>query len=77
MLATLLAFSCLGFALAKVRTEVARAPVLERRLNLAEVQGRVELVEPRSTRGQRVTLSVISIAELSPISCPSALASGS
>jgi competence protein ComEC len=70
ILATLLAFSCLGFALAKVRTEVARAPVLERRLNLAEVRGRVELVEPRSTRGQRVTLSVMSIRGIEPERLP-------
>ena len=62
--------ACLGFALAKVRTEVARAPVLERRLNLAEVRGRVELVEPRSTRGQRVTLSVMSIRGIEPERLP-------
>jgi competence protein ComEC len=70
ILATLLAFACVGFALAKVRTELARAPVLERKFNLAEVQGRVELVEPRSTRGQRVTLRVISIAGVAPDNLP-------
>lgn len=54
----------IGFALAKVRTEAARAPVLERPLTLADVRGFVELVEPRVGRGQRITLRVSGIGSL-------------
>ena len=48
-----------GFAAAKLRTEWVRAPVLERQLNIAEVRGFIEYVEPRVGRGQRLTLRVI------------------
>jgi competence protein ComEC len=51
----------LGLAAAKLRTMWVAAPVLERSLNLAEVRGWVELVEPRGGRGQRITLRVASI----------------
>ncbi len=51
----------LGFAAAKLRTEWVSGPVLERPLNLVEVKGWVELVEPRAGRGQRITLRVASI----------------
>ena len=53
-----------GFALAKVRTDFVRAPVLERQFGLAEVRGFIELVEPRSGRGQRITLRLVSFAGL-------------
>lgn len=69
-LAALALVSSLGFALAKVRTEMTRAPVLERKLNTAEVIGRITLVEPRSTRGERVTLEVMSIAGIAPEKLP-------
>lgn len=59
-----------GFALAKVRTELVRAPVLERRLALAEVKGFVEFVEPKPQRGGRVMLRVVSIAGLTPEATP-------
>lgn len=51
----------LGVAAAKLRTMWVAAPLLERPLNLAEVRGWVELVEPRVGRGQRITLRVASI----------------
>lgn len=54
----------LGFAAAKARTWWVAAPVLERPLNLAEVRGWVESVEPRAGRGQRITLRVAAIRGL-------------
>ena len=56
--------AALGFALAKLRVEFVRAPVLTKQLNAADVRGWVELVEPRPQRGQRLTLRVASIASL-------------
>jgi len=73
-LAAALAFSvaamCLGFALAKLRTERVAAPVLERRIGTAEVRGVVELVEARATRGERLTIRVESISGLTPEATP-------
>jgi len=54
----------MGFAASKVRTLWVTAPVLERPLNLAEIKGWVEIVEPRAGRGQRITLRVASIRGL-------------
>ena len=54
----------LGFALAKLRVEWVRAPVLEKQINAAEVRGFVELIEPRPARGQRLTLRVTSLGDL-------------
>ena len=54
----------LGLAAAKLRAEWVKAPVLERALNLADVRGFVEQVEPRAGRGERLTLRVISIRGL-------------
>lgn len=59
-----------GFALAKIRTEFVRAPVLERQFGLAEVRGFIELVEPRSGRGQRITLRLVAFAGLSKARMP-------
>ncbi len=59
-----------GFALAKMRTDFVRAPVLERQFGLAEVRGFIELVEPRSGRGQRITLRLVSFAGLSKARMP-------
>lgn len=55
----------LGFALAKLRTEYVRAPVLTKQMRVAEVRGWLELVEPRAQRGQRLTVRVSSIGSLS------------
>jgi competence protein ComEC len=53
-----------GFAVAKLRVEWVRAPVLARELRAVEVRGRVELVEPRPERGQRLTLLVASLGDV-------------
>jgi competence protein ComEC len=50
--------AALGLAAAKVRTEAVRAPVLQARTGLIDVYGHVELIEPRATGGQRLTLRV-------------------
>lgn len=55
-------FGALG---AIVRTEIVRAPVLERQMSSVDVTGFVELVEPRATRGQRITLMVLSLGKMS------------
>lgn len=59
----LVAFA-LGFAAAKARVELTRAPVLGQEMRFADVQGVVERVEPRPTRGGRVTVRVASIRGL-------------
>ena len=65
VLATTIALTAtLGVAAAKLRTEAARAPVLERQVGPVEVRGFVELVEPRSTQGQRVTIRVTALEKL-------------
>jgi competence protein ComEC len=61
--AALLAISLGGLA-AKLRTEVVRAPVLERQLANVDVVGWIERVEPRATRGQRITLHVVRLGDL-------------
>lgn len=55
----------LGCLIAKVRTEVVAAPVLTRQISYVPVSGFVELVEPRSKRGQRITIIVRSLGTLS------------
>ena len=62
--------SALGFALAKLRAETVAAPVLERRIGPVEVRGYVELVEPRATRGERLTLRVTALDRLPPAEQP-------
>ena len=54
----------LGAVVAKLRTEYMRAPVLTRPVSGVTVHGWVELVEPRPTRGQRVTIQVVSMDRL-------------
>ncbi len=60
----------LGFAAAKVRTELAAAPVLERPVRAAEVRGLIERIEPHAVRGVRLTVHVTSIAGLQPERMP-------
>lgn len=60
----------LGFALAKLRTEWVRAPVLARPMIYVPLTGYVELVEPRATRGQRITVRVITLGSLGPDARP-------
>ena len=63
LIAALFAAS-LGFALAKLRVEWVRAPVLTKQMNGAEVRGFVELIEARPARGQRLTLRVTALGDL-------------
>ena len=48
----------LGVAVAKLRTEAVRAPVLLAETGPVDVYGFVELVEPRAAKGQRLTIRV-------------------
>ncbi len=48
----------IGFSVAKLRTEWTRAPVLPFEMHRANVEGIVELIEPRPGRGERITLRV-------------------
>ncbi len=54
----------LGAAVAKLRTEYMRAPVLARPITAVQVTGWVELVEPRPTKGQRITIQVTDFERL-------------
>jgi competence protein ComEC len=56
----------LGFATAKLRTEMARAPVLAKEMRAVAVKGWVELYEPRDKARARITLRVIALGELKP-----------
>lgn len=53
-----------GFTAAKLRTDWVAAPVLKRQVGPADVRGWIELVEPRPSGGQRVTLLVSTIKGL-------------
>ncbi len=53
-----------GFGLAKLRVENVSAPVLARQINAIEVHGWVELIEPKTTRGKRLTLRTIGVGDL-------------
>jgi competence protein ComEC len=53
-----------GFALAKLRVETVRAPVLEKTIRSALISGTVIRSEPRTPRGSRLTLSVEDLAGL-------------
>jgi len=64
LLTTVLLTAMLGVAAAKLRTEAVRAPVLERQIGQVEVRGFLELIEPRATGGQRLTIRVSRIAPL-------------
>ena len=55
--------TALGFALAKLRVEWVRAPVLAKQTT-AEVTGWLELVEPRPGKGKKLTVRVISLGDL-------------
>jgi competence protein ComEC len=55
-----------GFAIAKLRTEMVRAPVLAREMRYAGVGGYVEDHELRDNGRTRLTLRVISLRDLRP-----------
>ncbi len=56
--------AALGFMAAKARVEWVRAPVLERILVNVAVTGRVERIEPKATRGERITILVETLGDL-------------
>ncbi len=60
----------LGFASAKLATEMARAPVLATELRNVEVKGFVERYEARDKAKARITLRVISLGALSANETP-------
>ncbi len=67
-----LSAAAVGFALAKMRVEWVRAPVLAKQMSSVEVRGYVELVEPKAKRGQRITLRVTALGDLPPATAPTA-----
>lgn len=59
-----------GFAVAKVRTERVAAPVLERPLRAVQITGILEQREPHAKRGERLTLRLVSVADVEPERMP-------
>lgn len=59
-----------GVAIAKFRTELVRAPVLAKPIGPADIDGFVELVEPRPGKAQRITLRVIAIPAVAAETMP-------
>lgn len=59
-----------GFVLAKVRTDVVAAPVLERTLRSVVVTGIVERREPHAKRGERLTLRLVAVGDVPPERMP-------
>ncbi len=57
--------AALGFLAAKLRVEQVRAPVLEKIMVNVAVTGRIERIEPKATRGERITIAVEQLGELS------------
>jgi competence protein ComEC len=55
-----------GFATAKLRTEITRAPVLAHELRYVGVSGWVEAHELRDKGRARLTIRVLSLADLEP-----------
>lgn len=64
LLIDILLLVALGFTLAKLRADRVGAPVLERSTGPVEVKGYVELVEPRASRGERITIRVAALGDL-------------
>ncbi|MGC9954776.1 MAG: ComEC/Rec2 family competence protein [Rhizomicrobium sp.] len=65
----LLAAASVGFAVAKVRTEFVRAPVLARKLGPLGIDGRVDFVQAHG-KGTRVTLGAVAARRLPPDHTP-------
>jgi competence protein ComEC len=59
-----------GILAAKIRTEWVRAPILSQTLRSATVTGFIERNERRSDKSQRITLRVVSIANLKKANTP-------
>ncbi len=65
-----LACVALGLASAKLASDWAAAPVLERELRAARLTGWIELVEPRADGAERITLRVAAIEGLAAEATP-------
>jgi competence protein ComEC len=65
----LLAAASLGFAVAKVRTELVRAPVLARKLGPIGIDGRVDFVQVHG-KSTRATLGAVTARRLPPDRTP-------
>lgn len=63
-LTRVLLWLAVGFAIAAGRSAWVAAPVLTRALGPVAVEGFVELIEPRATRGSRLTLAVTKLGTL-------------
>jgi competence protein ComEC len=64
LVANVLLAVTLGFALAKLRVEWVRAPVLAREMRSVAVEGFIESIEPNAKRGERLTLRVTALGDL-------------
>lgn len=70
ILATALLVAAAGFFAVKARVESVRAPVLDRNMPRAEIEGTIEAIEPRGERAERLTLRQVAIAGLAPAATP-------
>ncbi|MBS0268284.1 MAG: ComEC/Rec2 family competence protein [Proteobacteria bacterium] len=70
---TALVLAGTGFALAKLRVEAVRAPVLTKALHGVEITGTVTMVEAKIPRGQRLTIRKPEIAGLSASQTPAVI----
>ncbi len=68
----LLAAASLGFAVAKLRTELVRAPVLARKLGPLGINGRVDFVQAHG-KSIRVTLGAVATRRFPPDRTPAAV----
>jgi competence protein ComEC len=59
-----------GFALAKARVELVRAPVLAKEMRAVAVQGYIESIEPRARSGERLTLRLTRVGDLGADATP-------
>ena len=59
-----------GYLCSKIQTIRSEAPKIERRMFGVEVTGFIERIEPRPSRGPRVTLTVIKLGRLSAAQTP-------
>jgi competence protein ComEC len=59
-----------GGLVAKLRTELVRAPALVQSTNTVLLTGWLERIEPRATAGQRLTIRVVSLGALAPDQTP-------
>jgi competence protein ComEC len=59
-----------GFTLAKLRSEWVAAPLLEKSYRAVEVRGRVEQIELRPGRGERITLRLDRLGDLQSAELP-------